>query len=100
MALTVLWTTEAKQNLETITQYLREHWTERELQQFYRRLENRLEIISGHPKAFRLIDPNRNVRGSVLTPQTTIFYTVYSDFNQIKIQSVFDTRQDPNTIDL
>lgn len=97
MALRVVWTDEAIKELKTITYYLEQHWTEKELNKFYNILEQQIALISQHPKAFHLIG-KKDVRASVLAKQTTIFYTLETDLKQIRIQSVFDTRQDPEKL--
>lgn len=49
MALTIVWTDEAKAGLHEIVEYLENHWTEKELLAFFTRLEHCLEKIKDAP---------------------------------------------------
>lgn len=46
------WTVEALNNLDGIIDYLTNRWTDREISNFYKLLDKRLEIISKSPHTF------------------------------------------------
>jgi plasmid stabilization system protein ParE len=50
MALTVVWTREAENQLDAILDYLTENWSERELKNFLAALENALKTIRSKPR--------------------------------------------------
>ena len=49
MALQIVWTDEANEGLDEIIEYLEYKWTEREVYQFFNRLEECLEKIKEAP---------------------------------------------------
>lgn len=68
------WTNEAINNLESILAYLREKWTQREIDNFKYRLTRQLDVIIKNPRLFPISDFNPRLRKAVLSKQTTIFY--------------------------
>lgn len=93
----VIWMDEALENVDGIVSYLDSQWSQKEVDAFLEKLRNREMLIAIHPKAFRLTG-RKNVRASVLSSHITLFYTIESDPVHIRIQSVFDTRQDPDKL--
>ena len=93
----VVWSRRAKTDLQGILTYLEENWTEREIAKFFRKLDNQISIIQNQPKAFPATQKN-NVRCSVLTSQTTIYYDILKD--SVRIVALFDTRQSPEKLNL
>lgn len=93
----VVWSNEAILNTESISTYIQENWTEKEVQQFFRRLEERITLISQFPRLFRKSRSHRTIRRSVLNKQTTIYYRFEHD--HIEILSIFGNRQDPSKLD-
>lgn len=91
----VVWSEEAVENLKGIIQYLEENWTEREIRKFAMKLEKQISIIKLQPLSFPKAR-NFDVRRSVLTKQTTIYYNVYQDI--LRIVSIFDNRQSPEKL--
>ncbi len=49
MALKIEWTSEAENQLDEIIEYLEENWTNKEIRNFFRKLEEGLAIISKQP---------------------------------------------------
>jgi plasmid stabilization system protein ParE len=93
----VVWSEEAVENLKKIIQYLEENWTETEIKKFATKLEKQISIIRSQPDSF----PKANhidVRRSVLSKQTAIYYKV--DQDSIRIVTVFDNRQNPEKLKL
>jgi plasmid stabilization system protein ParE len=91
----VVWSQEAVENLNKIIQYLEENWTEKEIKKFVLMLEKQISIIKTQPDSF----PKANkldVRRSVLSNQTTIYYNIYQD--TIRIVTIFDNRQNPKKL--
>lgn len=92
------WADEALENLDYINDYLTNKWTDREVRNFYLNLEKTLIVISNNPLAFPESDLKINVRRSVLSKQTTIYYEIQEDC--IVILSLFDNRRDPKSLRL
>ena len=90
------WSEEAVVNLESIISYLETHWTNRELKNFAKSLDEQLKIISFHPKAFPSSNKRKNVHRCVMSKLTSIYYTIDSD--RIILLSLFDNRMNPDKL--
>jgi len=92
----VVWTNKALTNLDNIIQYLTDNWTEVEISKFFRKLDNRINIIAQRPLLYPLTNSRKNVRRSVLTPQVTIYYRINKQ--AVEIITLFDNRQRPSKL--
>ncbi|MBX3009840.1 MAG: type II toxin-antitoxin system RelE/ParE family toxin [Melioribacteraceae bacterium] len=92
----IQWSDRAIFDLQNIIDYLLYKWTEKEVRNFVRKLDKRLELISINPRLFPKTSKRKNVRRSVLTKHTVIYYETSTD--TIKIVTLFDTRQDPKKL--
>jgi plasmid stabilization system protein ParE len=72
----VFWTDEAINNLESILNYLKNRWTQREIDNFKKKLGNQIKLIENNPRIFPHSNYNSRLRKAVLSKQTTIFYEV------------------------
>lgn len=93
----VVWSQRAKNDLESILDYLRENWTEKEIRKFFRNLDKQISAIQNQPYTFPTTQKN-NVRRSVLSRQTTVYYDILKD--SLRIVVLFDTRQSPGKLKL
>ena len=94
----LLWSDRALADLQTIIDYLTENWTPKEIQNLARRLDKRLNLIAINPGLFPKTTKRKNVRRSVLTKQTVIYYEAKE--NIINIVTLFDPRQNPKKLRL
>ena len=94
----LLWSDRASEDLRNIIDYLAENWTLKEIKKFAKRLEKRLQIIVINPRLYPLTKKRKNLRRSVLTKQTIIYYQVTED--TITIATLFDARRDPSKLRL
>ena len=72
----IFWTDEAINILESILTYLKNNWTQREIDNFKKKLGNQIKLIENNPGIFPLSKYNSRLRKAVLSKQTTIFYEV------------------------
>ena len=94
----IVWSDEAVKNKESITRYIQKHWSEKEVQNFFRKLDKRITLISMHPRLFPKSEIFYEVRRSVLNKQTSIYYKFEND--TVKILYIFDNRKNPDKLDL
>jgi plasmid stabilization system protein ParE len=94
----VFWTNNALKDLRITLKYLKENWSEKEIVNFVRKLDKRLNLISINPKLYARTRIKKNVRKSVLTKHNVIYYTFES--NLVKIIALFDSRQHPAKLKL
>ena len=94
----MMWSDRAIADLKNIIDYLIENWTQREIQNFSRRLDKRLDLISVNPNLFPRTTKRKNLRKSVLTKHTVIYYK--TERNVVTIVTLFDPRQSPKRLRL
>lgn len=92
----IAWSDRAVLDLQHIISYLLQRWTEREVQKFVNKLDQRLTLISINPSLFPKTSRRKNVRRSVLTRQTVIYYELFE--NTVRIVTLFDPRQNPKKL--
>lgn len=78
MALEISWSDEANDGLDEIVEYISSKWSDRELANFFIRLEECLEQIKEAPQRNKDSLRKNGVKEFQHSPQTTIFYT-YDD---------------------
>ncbi len=93
MALRVQWTREAVQDLDVIIDYLETHWSEREIRNFFGKLEEGIQHIRQDPDMYKRSDRRNDAREYQLAPQTTIFYDFDDDV--VTILLLWQNRMDP-----
>ncbi len=88
----VFWTDEAIKNLQSIMDYLDSQWTQREIDNFKKKLAKQIELIETNPRLFPVSEYNPRLRKAVLSKQTTIFYEIAD--RMIYLVYLFNNRQD------
>jgi plasmid stabilization system protein ParE len=94
----LFWSDRALGDLQKIINYLSEEWTQKEIRNFARRLDKRLELISSNPRLFPKTAKRKNIRRSVLTKHTVIYYEATE--SSVTIVTLFDPRQHPKKLRL
>ncbi|MEZ4972814.1 MAG: type II toxin-antitoxin system RelE/ParE family toxin [Cyclobacteriaceae bacterium] len=94
----LFWSERALNDLENIIGYLTEKWTPKEIQKFARKLDKRLELISDNPRLFPKTAKRKEIRRSVLTKHTVIYYETGETI--VTIVTLFDPRQHPKKLKL
>ncbi len=94
----IFWTENALKELHLILKYLEEEWSEKEIINFFRKLDKRLNLISINPRLYAKTEIKKNVRKSVLTKHNVIYYLFEDEV--IKILAMFDSRQNPDRLKL
>jgi plasmid stabilization system protein ParE len=92
----IIWSTEAKKNLNTIVEYLEDKWTNKEISKFLSLLNHTLELLRQKPFLFQSSYKFKNIRKAVITSQVSLFYKVNK--SSIMIVSLFDNRQHPDKL--
>ena len=93
----VVWTDEAIDNLEAILDYLDHVWTQREVDNFKKKLGKKIELIEQNPKIFPVSAYNPRLRKAVLSRQTIIFYEIAD--HVINFIYLFNSKQDIQRIE-
>lgn len=96
MALEVEWTETAENQLDGIIEYLESNWTIKDINQFFRKLEQGIEIIGNRPKQQKKSLRKEGAYEYQLSPQTTIFYTF--DTKKVTIMLLWSNRMNPDKL--
>ncbi len=92
----IIWSEEAINGLTNTINYLEQRWTQKELNNFSRLLDEHLNIIKANPGIFPFSNKNKGIRKSVLSSQTSIYYK--TEGHLVYLLSVFNNRQDPSKL--
>ena len=96
MALEIIWSEEAENNLEGIINYLLKHWTEKEIKKFSRTVDEKIELISEYPLLYKRSKRLQGTRECIISKHNTLFYIV--DKTKLYIVSIWDNRQNPEKL--
>ena len=86
----------AEKNLDAVLNFIEARWSKKSKEIYLVKFEKAISIISMNPEVFPKSSINKKYRKCVVTKQSSLLYSFGS--NEIRIHSIFDTRQDPNKI--
>lgn len=89
----ILWTDFSLSELEKTIEYLKENWTDRELQTLASEIEKTLNLLSHNPNLFQASDIKKDIRRVIIAKHNTLYYRINN--NTIEIISFFSNRQNP-----
>lgn len=92
MAKEIIWSPQSEATFYKVVEYLQEHWSENEVDNFLAATEKVINYISEHPLMFRKTN-KKNIREALVTPQNLLIYKIYAD--HIVLITFYDTRQSP-----
>lgn len=96
MNLKVNFSKTAEKNLDDVLNFIEAKWSQKSKEIFLFKFEKAISIISTNPEIFPKSSVNKKYRKCVITKQCSVLYT--SSLNEIRIYTIFDTRQDPHKI--
>lgn len=96
MALEIIWTQTAENQLDRIIEYLQTNWTEREIKQFFKKLDQGLDTIGKTPNMQKKSLRKDGAFEYQISPQTTIFYAF--DNRKATILLLWSNRMNPENI--
>jgi plasmid stabilization system protein ParE len=92
---TVFYTQRADTDAVTIKNYLLYKFTQKEVDHFYKLLENFEALVVVFPELFRASSVNnKNIRKAVLSKQLSVFYIVSK--KRISVVAILDNRMNPD----
>lgn len=89
----VIWSPRAKTDFENKIQWLLENWSEKEVSQFVKSVDERITLVQTNPMLFPATREKSQVRKSVMKYHTTMYYQIRK--GKIYILTFFDPRQHP-----
>jgi plasmid stabilization system protein ParE len=88
--------TESK--LLLLTDYLKVKWSEKVKEDFINKLTKKISIISEFPQSCPESKDFKGLYKCVVSKQTTFYYRISFEKNEIEIITLFDTRQNPKNL--
>jgi plasmid stabilization system protein ParE len=85
----------AEQKLLLLTDYLKVKWNEKVKEDFINKLTKKINLISAYPQSCPESKDFKGLYKCVVSKQTTFYYRVLLDRDEIEIITLFDTRQNP-----
>jgi plasmid stabilization system protein ParE len=86
----VVWTREAKKQVDGIIEYLRHKWTQREVEGFLDLLYHFENLIASFPKTYKESAKFKGCRLGLVHQHVTVVYSIHR--TTITILTVFDNR--------
>ncbi|WP_428230379.1 type II toxin-antitoxin system RelE/ParE family toxin [Flavobacterium sp.] len=96
MNLKVNFSKTAEKDLDTVLSFIEARWSKKSKKIYLVKFEKAISIISMNPEIFPKSSINKKYRKCVITKQSSLLYSFGS--NEVRIHTIFDTRQDPNKI--
>jgi plasmid stabilization system protein ParE len=88
----------AEYKLKNLTEYLLEQWSFKVKKDFLAKLTKKIQQIQSQPESCPKSNEFGGIYKCVVTKQTTFFYRVNFEREEIEIITLFDTRQDPERL--
>ena len=82
-----------------LSDFLLEKWNLKVKNDFIKKLTSKIDQISEQPESCPQSSEFKGLFKCVVTKQTTFYYRINLDRNEIEIITVFDTRQNPNKLE-
>ena len=94
----IVWTIRAASDVEQTLNYLNEEWTERIAFEYYEQLLSITNLIKSFPYSFPFFLSEKKIRRCPVTKHNMIYFRI--EENEIYVLTVFDTRRNPDSLDL
>lgn len=88
----------AELKLSKLTEYLVENWNLKTRDDFLDKFTRKIIQISLQPHSCPQSDSKEGLYKCVVTKQTTFYYRISVDLEELEIITIFDTRQDPQKL--
>jgi plasmid stabilization system protein ParE len=92
----IVFSKNAEKSLIDLLEYLEFKWSIKVREKFISKLDESIYLIQNKPEIFPKSQINKNQYKCVLSKQTTIYYRY--NRKEVRILSLFDTRQNPSKI--
>ncbi len=92
----IRWTDSARSSFDKIVEYLKQNWTEREIEKFIKRTSEVLSTLKRYPEMCRPSLKKKNVRIAILNKHTQMVYHYKPGKKQIEVLLFWGMKQDPS----
>jgi plasmid stabilization system protein ParE len=88
----IIWTPKAEKSFDIVIEHLEEHWSEREIINYIRKVNTVINHIALFPSSYRETG-REDVREALITKQNLLLYRISG--NTIYLLYFWDTRRNP-----
>ena len=94
----ILWSKESKFQFDRIVLYLREEWTEKEVNKFVAQIKDFERIVVKFPEIYAESSKKAGLRRAVLSKHNSVIYKIDWDKSLIRVYTIFNNRQHPDKL--
>jgi plasmid stabilization system protein ParE len=94
----VKWSSRAENDFAEILEYLNNHWNASVTSDFIKKVDKCIALIQQNTEQFPFLNEKFHIRKCVVTKHNSIFYR--DTESRIEILRLYDTRQNPETLQL
>lgn len=91
----IIWSEKALETLQERIDYLTEHWSQKEIDAFLKRVFEYLDTLAQEPLIARLSFKTKNTHIAVIIKQVSIIYRIKPKSKEIELVAFIDNRQNP-----
>lgn len=92
----IIFSRRSKLQFEGLVDYLEYKFSLLTKEKFISKFDSFIGLIQKDPETFPNSETNKKIRKCVISKQTTLYYNYNNQ--EVRLLSLFDTRQDPNKI--
>ncbi|MEO6357294.1 MAG: hypothetical protein ABIU77_25250 [Ferruginibacter sp.] len=91
----ILWTNSATTSFQNIINWLRQEWSDKEVDKFIHRTEAMIFVLRRHPEMCRTSAKRKNVRIGILDKHTQVIYNYQPRKKRIVLLLFWGMKQNP-----
>ena len=91
----VQWSNQAIKTVNSVIKYLREEWTEKEVDNFLNKLDDVVSMIEINPELFRGSIKKKHVHLAIIKRRTLLVYQVRPQKKQVILLMFWNPKQNP-----
>jgi plasmid stabilization system protein ParE len=91
----VQWSNQAIKTVNSVIKYLREEWTEKEVDNFLNKLDDVVSMIEINPELFRESIKKKHVHLAIIKRRTLLVYQVRPQKKQVILLMFWNPKQNP-----
>ncbi len=98
MAWKIVWSVKAVKTCNVNLDYLFKEWTEREVNNFISRVNDKLQLIEGQPRIGIMLNKKKNIHGTLVHKKVTLIYRIRTVKKEIELVTFWNNLQDPKRL--